>query len=370
MDRRITALIPCHNEQDLLPRAVRSLASQGCRPDRIVVVADNCTDGTVEVAHACGAEVWETVGNRHKKAGALNQALGKLLPSMADGDAVLVLDGDSVLVEDFVERALGGLRGGVGAVGGVFRAARVSNLVERLQDAEYVRYAREIARGKAKARVVTGTGALFSVGALRAVAEGRSSGRLPGGACGVYDVAALTEDNELTLALKHLGWRCLSPKGCAVLTEAMPSWGRLWRQRVRWQRGALENLRAYGLTRVTAPYVARQALMGAGVVAMALLLLTTSLAVASGGLEFQPLWLALTGVFAAERVTTAWRAGPVAAAIAAVLFVEVAYELLQQAVYVRCLFDAALRRDERWGTHVFAGEDGAKGPGEGLGQAR
>jgi poly-beta-1,6-N-acetyl-D-glucosamine synthase len=42
--------------------------------------------------------------------------------------------------------------------------------------------------------------------------------------------------------------------GCDTTTEVMPTWADLFRQRLRWQTGALTDLRAYGLTGVTAPY--------------------------------------------------------------------------------------------------------------------
>src|SRR5215218_2928494 len=98
---KIVALIPCHNEENLVWRAIRSLHSQTRPPDRIVVIADNCTDGTARLARYCGAEVFETEGNRHKKAGALNQVLGRLLPELDPSDAVLVQDADSFLDERF-----------------------------------------------------------------------------------------------------------------------------------------------------------------------------------------------------------------------------------------------------------------------------
>jgi len=42
--------------------------------DRVVVVCDNCTDATARIACAdYGLDAWATVGNTHKKAGALNQ---------------------------------------------------------------------------------------------------------------------------------------------------------------------------------------------------------------------------------------------------------------------------------------------------------
>ena len=68
----------------------------------------------------------------------------------------------------------------------------------------------------------------------------------------------MTEDNEMTMALKSLGGKMFSPPQCHVITEVMPSWTALWRQRMRWQRGALENIGAYGLTRATLPYWLQQ----------------------------------------------------------------------------------------------------------------
>ena len=70
----------------------------------------------------------------------------------------------------------------------------------------------------------------------------------PGRPGDVYDTAALTEDNEITIALKTLGALMVSPRDCTVVTELMPTWADLWLQRLRWQRGAVENIGAYGLT--------------------------------------------------------------------------------------------------------------------------
>ena len=66
-------------------------------PDRIIVAADNCTDATVELAAAEGVEVYETVDNSHKKAGALNQVLEQMLVPMNPSDGVLIMDADTVM---------------------------------------------------------------------------------------------------------------------------------------------------------------------------------------------------------------------------------------------------------------------------------
>ena len=89
---------------------------------------------------------------------------------------------------------------------------------------------------------------------------------IPGGSLQVYDTAVLTEDNELTLALLHLGYTVTSPEGCRLTTEVMESWGDLYRQRLRWKRGAIENLFDYGLTRVTVRYWLRQLMTLLGIV--------------------------------------------------------------------------------------------------------
>ena len=105
--------------------------------------------------------------------------------------------------------------------------------------------------------VLTGTASLFRAYALKAVADSRGE-LLPGDPGQVYDTLAITEDNEMTLALKSLGAKMVSPMQCRVMTEVMPTWRALWRQRMRWQRGALENIGAYGLTRATLRYWLQQ----------------------------------------------------------------------------------------------------------------
>lgn len=90
--------------------------------------------------------------------------------------------------------------------------------------------------------------------------------------------SALTEDNELTICAKELGYRVVSPKDCTVKTAMMPTLGGLYKQRRRWQRGALENLIAHGLNRHTAPYAIRQALTYLGVLFLPFYLWTLTVA--------------------------------------------------------------------------------------------
>lgn len=345
----VVALVPAHNEEGEIEAAIRSLREQEASPDLIVVIADNCTDGTVQRAQASGAYVFETVGNVHKKAGALNQVLDLLLPELHDGDSVLVMDADSRLAPTFLAEAMRRLRDGVGGVGGVFTGRSGGGFVGMLQRNEYARYARDVARLKGKVLVLTGTATLFSARTLRHVVWARAEGLLPGGSAQVYDTNVLTEDNELTLALLHLGYQVISPKGCRLTTEVMPTWRDLYRQRLRWKRGAIENLRDYGLTRVTARYWGRQLFTFVGIVVTLSYLLTLGWSLAAdGSIDPRPLWLAVTGIFVVERVVTVRARGPVQMALAATLLVEMSFDIFLQAIHLRAIWDALMNNERKW----------------------
>jgi cellulose synthase/poly-beta-1,6-N-acetylglucosamine synthase-like glycosyltransferase len=356
----VTVLIPAHNEERSLPHTIASLLSQSHRPERVIVVADNCTDATAEVARAAGVEVFETVDNGLKKAGALNQALALLLPHQGENDLVMVMDADTVLDAGFVAAAVRRFTDdrALMAVGGLFYGEEGEGLLGQFQRNEYIRYARDIRRRRGRVFVLTGTASLFRPRGLRTVAESRGDA-LPGRAGDVYDTAALTEDNELTIALKSLGGLMISPEQCTVVTEVMPTWRALWAQRLRWQRGALENLGAYGVTPQTFRYWAQQLGIGYGVVALVAYLFMCAVTVVSvGGWIWFPFWLGLGAVFLVERVVTVWRGGWRARLLAATLLPELFFAAFLSVVFVKGAIDISLGRQATW-KHVTRTADDA-----------
>lgn len=358
-ERRLVVMLPAHNEEAGIQLALDSLAEQTRRPDLIVVVPDNCTDRTAEIARAHGlAVVAPSRDNMHKKAGALNQVLAVMLPMLRSDDAVMVMDADSALDPQFLESAMTklGTRVGtgrhnpmIGGVGGTFRGGPGGGFVGMLQRNEYARYARDVRRLKGKVLVLTGTAAIFLVDVLRKVVEGRASGKLPGGAAQVYDTNVLTEDNELTLALLHLGYRILSPRECLLETEIMTTWKALWNQRLRWKRGALENLLDYGFTRITWRYWGRQLLTGLGVLVTAIYLATVVLSlVTAGTIHLHPVWMAVTLIFMAERVVSVRERGWLQMLFASVLVVEMAFDFYLQATQGKALWDTLTKSEKNW----------------------
>jgi len=346
----LVALLPAHNEEAGIADAVMGLQNQTQQPDRIIVVADNCTDRTVEIALAAGVEVFETVGNTGKKAGALNQVLERLLPTMGDNDFVLVQDADSALDPGFIATAAGRLaHSKYGAIGGTFRGTDGAGFIGHLQRNEYARYARDVRRLRGKCLVVTGTAAVFRVTTLREVGAARLAQRVPAGdgRGGVYDTTVLTEDNELTFAIRHLGYDVLSPEGCTLVTEVMPTWRDLWNQRLRWKRGAIENCVQYGLTKITWPYWGRQLLTMLGVIVTFIYIAVLTISIALGGIAIAPFWLAVTGIFVLERIVTVSDRGWKRMLLAATMY-ELVLDVFLQFVHTKAYVDALFRRQRNW----------------------
>lgn len=355
---RVVVAIPAHNEESGIDAALDALGRQTRTPDLVVVIADNCTDRTEDVVgERADTILVATEGNTHKKAGALNAVLDRLLPRLEPADSILVVDADSALDDTFLEGALAKLGSPatdgsgrtIGGVGGTFRGGRGGGFIGTLQRNEYARYARDVRRLKGKVLVLTGTAAVFTVAALRQVVDARATGRIPGALAQVYDTNVLTEDNELTLALLHLGYAVLSPRECLLETEVMTTWRDLWNQRVRWKRGAIENLMDYGFTRVTARYWGRQVLTHFGVLVTAVYLASIVYSIAAtGGVHLHPIWLAITGVFIAERIVTVRDRGPLQMALASTLLVEMSFDIFLQAAQARAFWHTMRKTERSW----------------------
>ena len=307
---RVVAVIPAHNEEEGISQTIRSLRLQTRPPDRVLVMADNCSDDTARLARLAGAEVVETVDNRAKKAGALNQGLALVLPTLSDDDLLLTMDADSQLVEDFLERAidlfvehvdLGGLSGSI-------VARETTNLLELAQAIEYARGTRLVGRKQGRVHVLSGAATVLRADVLRAIGAARGTG-LPGSPGELFIEDSLTEDYELTLAVRSLGYRCLSTRQCPVITDVMPTFRDLRLQRVRWYRGAMESLALYGWSPLThwtwfqigITYVASLLLP------LVVLLIVLSLVLFDS--VFDARWLLIWPVMMAEQYVNARRVG-------------------------------------------------------------
>ena len=123
----------------------------------------------------------------------------------------------------------------------------------------------------------------------------------------------------------------VSPEDCTVVTELMPTWRTLGAQRLRWQRGALENLGAYGVTTQTLRYWAQQLGIGYGVIALtAYLLLIAADGARPRPVDLVPVLGGVGALFMVERVVTVWRGGWRARLLALALLPELCFDDVPQ----------------------------------------
>ena len=257
----ITVVVPARDEGAALAETLRSLAHQTLPPDRIVVVVNNSTDNTKEIARsyaftpgAIPTDVLEMPGlNRYRKAGALNYGIRHILQDgllPADTPFLLVMDGDTELDLHFLKRARRIVErdptvGGVSAacLGKPIQGETLwSRLLLLFQKVEYGRFA--ATRLRRNVHTMSGAGSFYRTAALNDLLRRRAD---------IFEEreSNLVEDYETTLALKLLGWRVTSNQACIAYTDLMPTMRMLLAQRIRWVRGTVDEWRRYGWCRAT-----------------------------------------------------------------------------------------------------------------------
>ncbi|MGZ3441193.1 MAG: glycosyltransferase family 2 protein [Polyangia bacterium] len=90
---RVAVLVPAHDEERGIAATLATIVPQLRANDRLVVVADNCSDATADVARAAGADVFErSDGSRRGKSFAV--ASGVTYLAADEPDIVILVDAD------------------------------------------------------------------------------------------------------------------------------------------------------------------------------------------------------------------------------------------------------------------------------------
>jgi cellulose synthase/poly-beta-1,6-N-acetylglucosamine synthase-like glycosyltransferase len=106
---RFLVLVPAHNEARVIGRCLGAIYADAREGDRVLVVADRCTDATAAIARRFGALVLER-GPADEPGRAAARQAGLDRARELEWDAVVMLDADSVIAPGFFdacERALG-----------------------------------------------------------------------------------------------------------------------------------------------------------------------------------------------------------------------------------------------------------------------
>ena len=100
---KAAVLIPAYNEAAGIAATISTILPQLTPQDRLLVIADNCTDATAEIARNCGASAIERQDTQRKGKGyALDFGLQSL--ESAPPEVVIMVDADCICQPDSIEK--------------------------------------------------------------------------------------------------------------------------------------------------------------------------------------------------------------------------------------------------------------------------
>jgi cellulose synthase/poly-beta-1,6-N-acetylglucosamine synthase-like glycosyltransferase len=228
---RFLVLIPAHNEEAVIGRALESISADLRERDHVLVVADRCTDETAAIARSFGASVLERGPDEEPGRAAARQA-GLEYARALEWDAVLMLDADSFIAAGFFDACENALAGGVDAVQARSESKRGHSLAQEASLAAFALQGITIPRGRDRLGLsvrLRGTGM-----AIRRSLALAHRFRAPA-----------SEDLFFTLDLILDGVRCKHVEKARLRSEGESRWSTFGGQKVRYEAGRMSAARAY-----------------------------------------------------------------------------------------------------------------------------
>ena len=234
---RFAVLVPAHDEQDIIAptlAALQRIVDPAGRAS-IVVIADNCSDATAEIAARAGAKVLERRDPAHRGKGhALNWALDRLHELDGDYDAIAIVDADCEASPNLLQSFQARLRNGANVVQASYTVANPgASTQSSLRFAAFALM--NTVRPLGKDRLGLSCGLLGTGMAFRRDVLERHR----------FAPDSLVEDTELHLRLVAAGERvAFAPE--ASVSSPMPTTARASRaQQSRWEGGRGDLLRTW-----------------------------------------------------------------------------------------------------------------------------
>ncbi len=237
-EHKFMAIIPAHNEEDVVGNLVESLKNQNYPKDLydIYVIADNCTDRTARVAREAGAIVYERYDETKKTKGyALDWFLQQKIEEDAQYDAICIFDADNIVDKNFIKSMNKKLCQGEDVVQGY---RDIKNPTDNWITAGYALFYWTMHRFYHLARynlglspLLNGTGFMVKFDIIK-----ENNG---------WKTVTLTEDIEFSLQRilkgKKLGWAT----DAIVYDEQPTGFKQSWSQRSRWTVGHIQCIKEY-----------------------------------------------------------------------------------------------------------------------------
>ena len=234
---KFACLICARNEESVIMKPVKSILMSkypaACR--EVIVLADNCTDRTVQRARATGAEVWEKTEPSAGKGDVLSWGLGRLA-ARGGYDAVAVFDADNIVSDQWFDAMNDALQDGETVVTG---RRHSSNARANVISGWYTVYwdmmnelSNRVRTNLGLSGKLTGTGFAFLASALG-----------PEG----WRTRTMVEDVEFTVQTNLRGGRVAYVPEADYADEQPVTVRYMWRQLRRWSTGGWQVARSYFL---------------------------------------------------------------------------------------------------------------------------
>jgi cellulose synthase/poly-beta-1,6-N-acetylglucosamine synthase-like glycosyltransferase len=226
----VTFIVPAHNEEKNIKACLESLLKLDYPKGKvkIIVVDDGSTDRTAEIARKFNVRVLSKK-NEGSKASAMNYGM-----EFVKTDLVACMDADSTANSDYLLKVVRQFTSDkIGAVTSGVKIRKVTTFASQIQWVEYMMsvITRKVFSLLDCQFVVPGPGGIYRTKVLKRI--------------GKFETDNLTEDMEMALRLHVNGYKIANSLDAYVYTVCPESFKDLFKQRMRWYRGYLENFSKY-----------------------------------------------------------------------------------------------------------------------------
>jgi cellulose synthase/poly-beta-1,6-N-acetylglucosamine synthase-like glycosyltransferase len=226
----VSVLIPAYNEEKTIAQTLQSVLAINYPTNllEVIVINDRSTDNTPAILRKFEKQgLIRILTNKENrgKAYSLNRAIG-----VAKGELVACIDADSGVDKDILKRMIPHFDNPrIGSVTPALKIWKVQDFLEKIQAAEYILnvFLRKALAFLDSIHVTPGVFSVYRKSVLQEV--------------GGFEEKNLTEDMDIALKIHEAGYKIENELGAVSYTMCPNTWKELFKQRIRWYRGAIQN---------------------------------------------------------------------------------------------------------------------------------
>jgi len=226
----LTVLVPAYNEEKKIRKCLDSLLNLDYPKLKIMAINDGSKDRTLKILKEYEKKGVKVLSKKNSgKADSLNYAL-----RFVNTELFMCMDADSYPSPDCIKKMVGYMENE--SVAGVTPALKIDEVKTFMQKIQWVEYVFSIFLRKLFSifqcqYVLPGPGSIYRTQLIKEL--------------GGFDSKSITEDMEIAFRLQSRKYNLENSIDAYVYTDAPSSFRDLFKQRVRWYRGYLHNIKKY-----------------------------------------------------------------------------------------------------------------------------